>query len=246
MLDFFDCNCKYGYFSIPVFKAAKTPAELIEEMEYCGIKRAIVSSTEMIFHSPLEGNPALLDEIKHYPQLIPTRVILPTQTGEQTENLIFFKELKKQSIKILMALPNENHYFLDKETFGNLFNELSERKIPLLIKAPLVQIRDILREYPELIIIAISQGPHPLDRYLRPLIENYSNFFFDISTYLSEYGIEDLCGKYGPQRLLFGTGYPANYMGSAVLRLTQAGISQEYKEAIASKNLDRILSKVLL
>ena len=244
MLEFFDCNCCYGYFTRSIFKAAKNPQELIEEMEFCGIKRALVYHSEMFFHSPLDGNITLVNEIKDYPQLIPTRAILPPQTEEQAINDIFLEELKKQGIKSLISFPNENHYFLDRETFGSLFNELIIRKIPLFICATLGQIRDILRDYPELIIIAISQGPHILDRYFRPLIENYPNFYFDISSYLAENGIESFCSKYGPDRLIFGTGYPANYMGSAMFRLAQADIPDAYKEAIASKNLDRILSEV--
>ena len=46
--------------------------------------------------------------------------------------------------------------------------------------------------------------------------------------------------------MIFGTGYPGNYMGSAVLRLSQADIPIEYKRAIASKNLDKILAEVNL
>lgn len=246
MLEFFDCNCCYGYFPRPVFRAAKTSLELLQEMGFCGISRALVYNTEMYFHSPLEGNPILLEDIKEYPQLMPTRVILPVQTGEQPENSVFFKELKENNIKILLSFPNESHYFLDRETFGTLFEEMSIKKIPIMIKATLDQIKHVLRDFPELIVIAISQGPHPLDRYFRPLLESYHNFYLDISTYLSESGIESLCQKYGPSRFLFGTGYPANYMGSAVLRLTQADIPQDYKEAIASRNLDRILTEVSL
>lgn len=246
MMEFFDCNCFFGYFPRPIFRAARTPAELVEEMEFCGIKRAIVYNTEMLFQSPLDGNKTLLEEIRDFPQLVPTRAILPVQTEEQPENEVFLRELKEQNIKILLAFPNENHYFLDRETFGNFFAMLSEKKIPILIKATLNQIRDILRDFPDLILIAISQGPHPLDRYFRPLIENYKNFYFDISSYLCESGIESICKKYGPSRLIFGTGYPANYMGSSVLRLAQAEIPNNYKEAIAYKNLDKLLSEVTL
>ena len=246
MIKLFDCNCHFGYFPRPLFKAAKTAFELVDEMEFCGISKAVVYHTEMLFSSPIEGNLTLMEEIKDFPRLIPTRVILPQQTGEQSKNKIFFEELRRDNIKILLSFPNENHYFLDRETFGSLFIDLTEKKIPLMVKAPLGQIRDILRDFPELRIIAISQGPHPLDRYFRPLIENYPNFYFDISTYLCEFGIEDLCKKYGPSRLIFGTGYPANYMGSAVLRLIQADIPQNYKESIALKNLDRLISEVLL
>ena len=246
MIDFFDCNCSFGKWLGPVFKVSNTAKELVEEMDFCGIKRALVHHTEMRFHAPFDGNKTLFKEISDFPNLIPTRAILPYQTGEQPEDSKLLKEMKSQGIKALIAFPSEHQFLLDKETFGELLTVLSERRIPLFIRDNLIQIRNVLRSFPKLTIIAISQGPHNLDRYFRPLIENYPNFYIDISSYVSENGIESFCEKYGPGRMIFGTGYPANYMGSAMLRLSQADIPVEYKKAIASENLEKILAEVIL
>ena len=242
MIEFFDCNCSFGFWPTPMFRITRTAKELVEEMNFCGISKALVYNAEMRFHSPLDGNNSLLEEIKDFPNLLPTRAILPPQTDEQPGVFQLLEEVKNQGIKALFVFPNEHQFFLDDETFGELFEEISENRMPLFVRDNLINIRNMLRSHPKLTVVAISQGPHILDRYFRPLIERYPNFYIDISSYLADNGIESFCEKYGPHRLIFGTGYPGNYMGSAMLRVAQADIPIEYREAIASKNLNRILS----
>jgi predicted TIM-barrel fold metal-dependent hydrolase len=81
-----------------------------------------------------------------------------------------------------------------------------------------------------------------MDRYFRPLIERYPNFHIDISRYELDMGIADLWRKYGPDRLLFATNYPATVMGAPMLTLLHSDIPPEAKQAIASGNLKRMLA----
>ncbi len=247
MIEFFDCNCSYGIPPVPIFRISRTVKDLREEMEFCNIEKALVYHAAMhSFDDPLNGNDLLLKEIAGCPNLYPTRAIMPPQTGEQPDALTLLLEMKKRDVHALWAFPGDHHYLLNEETFGSLFSVLSERRIPLFALADLVQIGELLRACPELTVIAASPGPVPLDRYFRPLVERYPNFYIETSCYMVDEGIESFCERYGPERMLFGTGYPANYMGSAMLRLAQADIDKHSKQAIASGNLERLLSGVSL
>jgi predicted TIM-barrel fold metal-dependent hydrolase len=66
----------------------------------------------------------------------------------------------------------------------------------------------------------------------------------DTAQYLLDGGIEAFVADYGPQRLLFGSGFPKSYLGGMMLAIKHAQISEEAKVAIAGKNLERILSEV--
>ncbi len=55
-------------------------------------------------------------------------------------------------------------------------------------------------------------------------------------------GIEALVADYGPQRILFGSGFPESYMGGMMLALRHAQIPDAAKQAIAAGNLERLLS----
>jgi predicted TIM-barrel fold metal-dependent hydrolase len=230
MLEFFDCNCSYGLWPTPVFRSFSTPEELIKEMNFCGISKALVHNADMRFHSPIDGNKNLLKEIKNHKELFPTRAILPTQTDEMPGIEKLLEELRDQNIKALLSFSIEHQFLLDDETFGELFKAMSERHIPLFARDNLIQIRDLLRMHPELTIIALSQGPHILDRYFRPLIERYPNLYIDLSSYLADNGIESFCEKYGPDRLIFGTGFPGNYMGSAMFSIRKQSHQKIWKE----------------
>jgi hypothetical protein len=247
MHEFFDCHCSFGILPVRIFRFSRNAEELREEMEFCNIGRALVYHAAMhSFGSPLLGNEMLLEEIAGCSGLFPTRAILPPQTGEQPEAGALLSEMKQRGVRALWAFPGDHHYLLNRETFGSLFDVLSERRVPVFALADLVQIGELLRSYPDLTVIAASPGPVPLDRYIRPLIEHYRKFHIETSCYMVAEGIESFCERYGPERMLFGTGYPANTMGAAMLRLARADIGEAGKQAIAAGNLERLLSEALL
>ncbi len=111
------------------------------------------------------------------------------------------------------------------------------------MKQDLVHIGQVLTDFPRLVLVAMNQGPHSLERYLRPLVEAYPHLYVDTSYYMVDGLIEEFCARYGPQRLLFGSAFPDNCSGTALLRLAQADISDADREAIASQNLERILQE---
>lgn len=242
-----DCNCSFGIPGIPVFRIAKNAAELLEEMDFCGIEQCLVHHASMRFDSPIVGNERIIEEIKeHRLRLLPTWAILPSQTEEQPEPKVFLKKMAEAGIKVLWSFPNEHGYSLDENTFGDLLKLLTEKHIPLFVKDNLVNISKLLASFPKLIIVAVNQGPHSVDRYLFPLIEKYPNFYMEISSYIGAGAIENFCSKYGPNKLLFGTGFPNNCSGGSILQLIQADISHSYKEAIANRNIEYLLKEVKL
>ena len=95
-------------------------------------------------------------------------------------------------------------------------------------------------------VVAVNQGPHSFERYLRPLLDRFQNFHLETSGLLVEGLIEEFCVRYGPDRLLFGSGYPDNCRGGALMRLAQAEVADADKAAIAGGNLDRLLNQVRL
>lgn len=245
-IEIFDCNCSFGEAARPAFRYARDAAELQEEMCWCGVERALVYHSGMRFGSPVVWNGRLLSEVESFANLVPTWAILPSQTGEQADLEKFIAAMRRCGIKALRAFPQEHRYRLDGRTFGGLLEAITERHIPLLAKENLSALGDLLAEFPDLTLVAMNQGPHSLERYLRPLVEIYPNFYVDTSYYIVDGLIEEFCERYGPRRLVFGSGFPDNCSGAALLRLICADIDLEAKRAIAAGNLDRLLGEVNL
>lgn len=243
---YFDCNCSYGRSGRPPFRYAGTPDELLTEMDWCGIDRALPYHAGMRFDSPHVWNAQLSEDIIHSPRLQASWTILPAQTGEfpLADELISLMACHR--IRALRAFPDEHRYCLNRRTFGQLLDALIAHRIPLFVKQNILAIGDLLVECPNLIVVAMNVGPHSLERYLRPLLDAFPTLHIDSSHYMVEGLIEEFIGRYGPERLLFGSGYPDICSGAALLRLAQADIHDDDKTAVAGGNLDRLLEGVAL
>jgi hypothetical protein len=123
---------------------------------------------------------------------------------------------------------------------------LVARKIPLFLGPRWQEAADLLREFPELTLVVVNHSDWGDDRLFRPLIERYPRLHLDTSNYQLERGLSDFVRKYGPDRLLYGSGSPNLQMGAALLTLAQADVSDDAKAAIAGGNLRRLLSEVRL
>jgi hypothetical protein len=209
-MDFFDCNSSIGKPPIPTFCTANTAKDLLEEMERCCIAQALVVHASMRYDTPVGGNQKVVECTQGFPSLLPAWAILSEQTGEQPKPEVFLNEMKANGIIALWAFPNEHHYSLDGLTFGPLFELLQEQRIPLFVKQDLVHMRTLLVDFLRLVIIAVNQGPHSLERYLRPLFDRYPNLYLDTSYYIVDGLIEEFCQRYGARRLLFGSAFPDN------------------------------------
>jgi predicted TIM-barrel fold metal-dependent hydrolase len=229
-----------------VFRFARTAAELIEEMDFSNIDRALVYHTEMRYDHPLVGNELVLQETAGQPRLLATWAVLPSQTGEQQALEILLQEMQRRNIRALRLFPDDHRFFVDDITWGDQLAVYAERRIPLFIRASLDKVAQLLKSFPELVVVTGSQGSNPLDRYAWPLIEKYPNLIFETSGYVVDNGIEEFCRRYSAARLVFGSGYPENSSGAAMLALAQAEISVDERQSIASENLSRLLAEAQL
>jgi len=243
---FFDCNCSFGESPRPPFRYARTPAELLEEMDFCGIDRALACHAGMRFSSPEMWNEKCSDGCAASSRLEPAWAILPAQTGEQLPTDEFLAAMKARGVRALWAFPDEHRYPLNHLAFGELLDALIAHRIPLFVKQNLVAIGNLLAEFPNLTVVAANQGPHSVERYLRPIMDAFPRVYVDTSSYIVQGTIEECRDRYGPERLLFGTAFPNNCSGGAVLQLAHAAISDAAKAAIAGGNLERLLGEVRL
>ncbi|HEX3724586.1 MAG TPA: amidohydrolase family protein [Pirellulales bacterium] len=243
ILKFFDCNCAVGPYRTRVYRFAQTAGELIEELDFANIDRALVYHTAMRFDHPAVGNERVLQATAGQSRLSPTWAILPSHTREQPPVESLIKDMRGNGIRALRMFANDHRYFLDEITWGDQLAVYMERRIPLFVRASLDKVAQLLRSFPNMVIVAGSQGANPLDRYGWPLIERYPNLMFETSGYLVDGGIEEFCQRYSASRLVFGSGYPDNSSGAAMLHLTHAEISDDQRRQIAGGNLARILAE---
>jgi hypothetical protein len=249
-MDWFDCNCGFGVPAKPFGSVFAAPADLLDELDFCGASVACGVSEALVFHvaqqfeSPQAGNQLVVTETAGQPRLHPSWAILPPQT--ECDVAGFLDQMKRSGVRALRAYPEEGRYLLNGLTFGPLLEELVARRIPLLL-GPHWQAADgLLREFPELTLVIVNHSDWGDDRFFRPLVEHYPRLHLDSSNYQLERGLADFVRKYGPDRLLYGSGSPNLQMGAALLTLAHADMPDEAKAAIAGGNLRRLLLEARL
>ncbi len=242
-MNYFDCNCSFGRAVRPPLRFAATADELLAEMDFCGVDRALLHHTNARFASPVSWNPVLTDELRGRERLAPAWVVLPPCCEETPRGDELLAAMSTAGVRALWAFPQEHQWRLDRESLGDLAEILSERRIPLFVKENPLRLKELLVGCPDLIVVAVNQGPHSVERVLRPLLDNHPNLHAESSCYVVEGLIEEFCQRYGPERLLFGSGYPNNCSGAALLRLAQADISDAARAAVAGGNLERLLEE---
>lgn len=244
-LRLFDCHTLMGMSIKPPLAPALTAEDLLLEMDRCGVDEALVNSDAAELSSPLATNRQIAEACAPHARLHPVWNILPAQTGEM-ELAGLFTGMKEHGVRTLRANPSENRFLLNGITFSPLFEAMTERRIPLFLQSDWPRITGLLNEFPKLTVIATDIGSWGTDRYFRPLLDRFENFCVEISSYELDGGIKALVEKYGPGRVLFGSGFHRLPMAGAALMLRNLDINDECKALIAHGNIERLLKETQL
>ncbi len=242
---FFDANCRIGrYFNGG--PCAENAAALLREMDYYGVDKALVRHRNLD-KGPLATNQSLAAMLKEdaAQRLTGVWCILPSQCDEIPEPEVFFRQMKENRIGAITLSPFEHRYQPCRLTIGKIMDAAAERRIPVLLNAFASKWPDLYRFVEvfqrNVLIYQETCGKWGSDRNIRPLLENYGNFYFETAGYWVPEGIRDLAERYGANRILYGSGFPTYDQGSGMLQLKQSGLAPSEVELIAGKNLERIL-----
>lgn len=249
-MQFFDCNAFFGSPMQRLLAPAATANDLLAEMDFCGVEKALVWHIAQHDASAVVGNQLLAEGIRTSPRLIGCWTILPNQARELPPPRVFFTQMKEARVGALRIFPNSHRFLANAVSMSDWFEPMVTQRIPLFVSVRRgVEWRDIyalLADFPDLVCVICDHGCWGMDRLFRPLLERYPNVYVDTAQYLLDGGLEALVSDYGASRILFGSGFPESYLGGMMLALKHARIPDEAKTAIASRNLERILMEAQL
>ena len=247
-MEFFDCNAFIGRPSVREIFQPASPAEILAEMDFCGVDRALVWHAAQLDAGPLAGNELLAEAIQAQPRLFGCWAILPNQAREFPPFADFLTAMQSARVKAVRVYPKDHRFDLNAVAMGSWLEPLMHHRVPLFLSvaygADWKIAYDLLAEFPDLVCVICDHGCWGEDRRFRPLIERYPHVYVDTAQYLLDGGIEAFVRDYGPERMLYGSGFPRSHFGGMMLALKHALISDEAKAAIAGKNLERIFAEV--
>lgn len=248
-MNFFDCNAFIGR---PAHRDIYPPvagaADLLAEMDFCGVERSLIWHIAQMEASAPTGNALLAESIKGQPRLQGCWAILPNQAREFPPFDVFLEQMRQAQVTALRTFPLNHHFTLNRLSLASWLEPAEAHRIPVFISvrwgASWDMVYTLLAECPDLVCVICDHGCWGEDRHFRPLIERYPNVYIDTALYMLDGGIEAFVADYGPERMLFGSGFPTGYLGGMMLAIQHAQISTAAREAIAGKNLERILAEV--
>lgn len=244
-ITWFDCNCSIGFSKLPEDQPPCGASDLREHMARCGISEALAWNIASRNYDPMTGNEELNGMLEGFMNIRPMWVIIPGHAGDFYSPQDLPGEMRKHGVKAARVFPSAgcHNFSLRPWTMDKMYRALEEYQIPLFIgleQTSWEEIHGIASRYEKLKVVVTGVG-YRSDRMVYPLMEACGNVYIETSMLKAPCELDRLVGRFGPERFLFGTGYPKYSMGSAIALVSYCSMSNEEKGLIASGNLSKLL-----
>lgn len=250
MKQLFDSNCILGRRAIHApLGQPLTAGALIREMDRLGIAEALVVHAMAIDGHPADGNERLMREIEGRPRLRPCWVLLPT-CGEMPPPQELVAQMKKRGVRAARMCPARHRYQFTHANIGDLLAEMEQARIPVFVdfdmaswseeKTDWRSLDDLCGRYKQLRFIVVGEG-FGAPRRVFPLWRRHKNLHLETSYFQPHQGLSDVTRRFGPERLLFGTGLPYRAPGPPLTQLRYDFLDDKERAAIGGDNLRLLL-----
>jgi predicted TIM-barrel fold metal-dependent hydrolase len=242
-LQFFDCNLIVGRRSSPRPENNLSIVEILGELDYAQIDKALTTHASARDLDPRIGNAAMTELANQHDRFVTSYVVLPHHTGEFPCGDALLRYLSDGGAKAVRMFPVEHSFGLGETWCGNLFATLAEAGVPVFIdqdQTDWVQIDGVLEQHPQLDLVVLRVG-YRINRWVYPLLEKHKGLHLEPAFYAAHRGIETLTRKFGPNRMVFGTGLPEWDAAAPISAVQYADIDDECRRQIAGENLSKLL-----
>jgi predicted TIM-barrel fold metal-dependent hydrolase len=248
MLDLFDCNAILGKIKPRMPGGVLDAPRLLSEMDRYGIRESLFYHALAKRNDPARGNALASQAAAQSDRLHPCWVLLPPETGETPSLETLGQDMQAGRVRAVRIAPDAgNHLFsLARVVCGELFEWLARRRIPLFVELGPVSWEsvDMLMETYAGLRLVLVDANYRVARDLYPRLRAYEGLYVETSGLQHHCGLQDVCERFGPHRLLFGSRLPVVCAGAAKHALEHAGISEEDKASIGGVNFRRLLEEV--
>jgi predicted TIM-barrel fold metal-dependent hydrolase len=222
-----------------------TAEEWIGHMDRLSIARALVRTDfEEMDTDPLFSNRQLFEACARSEAMVPCPVVLPRGHGDVPPEREQIDELLARGSGAVTVRPGQDGWSTAEWCAGTLFGLLEERRIPVLCRSAALgfeAVADLAARHPRLPIVLFHLG-YRTQRVLFALLKAFANISVAVgSPYSVHQGLEMLVDQVGPERLLFGSGFPDAEPTASITMLAYSGLGEADKRLVGSGNLDRMI-----
>ena len=151
------------------------------------------------------------------------------------------KALRPSAVRVF---PDEQKFLFNSFYASDILDACQELHMPVIVTKAyddmfIHDLPDVCEKYPDVPIILPRFGQNK-SRYYFPILKKLPNVYLDMSIMLDVASIEEICQRFGSERLVFGSALPNYEPSGAYGLLFYANISQQEKENIAHANFERL------
>jgi predicted TIM-barrel fold metal-dependent hydrolase len=225
-----------------------TAEEWIGHMDRLSIARALVRTDfEEMDTDPVFSNRLLFEACARHDAMVPCPVVLPRGHGDVPQEREQIDELLARGSGAVTLRPGQDGWSTAEWCAGTLFDLLEERRIPVLCRSAALgfdAVADLAGRHPRLPIVLFHLG-YRTQRMLFALLKAFANISVSVgSPYSVHRGLEMLVRQVGPERLLFGSGFPDAEPTASITMLAYSSLSEADKQLVGSGNLDRLIKGI--
>jgi predicted TIM-barrel fold metal-dependent hydrolase len=253
----FDANCVVGRHLTLQAGGLHSAEHLLADMDHYGIAEALVLDPLSRENHPIEGNERVLRVTAGNPRLHPVWSALPTGApDEQPSGAELLCQMRARGVAALTLFPRQYRFELSDWCIDDLLEPLAAARVPVFINYTEVgpgaggEGRDdtdwnavvaLCRRFPSLPVVVSEYRIRRTQRLIYRALEACPNLHLELSAYWLHRGIEYISERWGAERLLFGSNWPASGPHMTLATLTTAEISDDAKRGIAGDTLRRLL-----
>ena len=246
-----DSYCKAGTAPRPESESDFQPTigHLLKEMQRLHIGEALVISTWAECIGPDEANAQLFEDTAPHAQLHPVPVVVP-EGGERflDDPAAAIDDHIRRGAAAGLALPKKHKFVLTSWCAGKMLEAMQNRSLPLMVCMEDISpdhLHTMLQDFPRLPVVLQGIPREGYQRNIYPLLHKFANLYVSFAVPHSVHlGFEYMVKQFGAERFVWGTNYPRSEGGASITGLTYAGISDTDREAIAGRNVRRLMREV--
>jgi hypothetical protein len=246
-IELFDVQCGFGGITRGD-PALVTAQDAVDEMTRLSIAGALVrTAPEPGCSDILASNAALCEASAKHPSLVPCPAVIPTRGTDLPGERKQIDAHLCHGCGAVCIRPAIDYWSIVPWVSDTLFGTLQERRVPVLCvesQVSLKEVGELAGRFPSLPLL-VAGVTYSEQRVLLPLLHAFPGVYLSIGTnYTVHYGIEELVAAIGPERLLFGTGFPQAEPMTAITQLMYADISDDDRRLIGAANAKRLILEI--
>jgi len=251
-MEFFDINCWVNYREI-----VKENSDFFAGLAKKNIKKVVLTNRLSLVYDWNIGNMEFAKSELHAENdnLYFAFIICP-EAYLQFNFADYIKTAYKNRVRIFRVFPKSQLFYLNDFYMNRIYDEMSLVNFPLMIDLKELDItgnkyfaiddlRALLGRHKKLtVILETSLKQCMFSRFYFPLLEEFENLYIETSGLLLMDQLEHYVERFGSERLVFGSNYPANDISVNTARIQLMESSKTDIGNICFNNINRIFNTI--